>query len=223
MKRTLLLIICCVMVSGVMLADEVKKVAPVESSIQKVDEVKKEAPTVSNGIEVHGHWRIEILDKDGKSISVTEFDNALDNSLALSHMLGMASSTYGSYGGFRIRLYNTVAQPCGSQQCVIAANDTRCNLHPLDVNSTNMTTLLTETSADFYSITLSGSVVATQSTTIVFVFTSVKICEDTVLPSNCFNEDMNCIYETFTEAVLPEPPAVLAGQQILVTVEISFS
>ena len=51
MKKSLLLIICCVMVSGVLLAGEVKKVAPGESSIQKVDEVKQNAPTVSNGIE----------------------------------------------------------------------------------------------------------------------------------------------------------------------------
>ncbi len=215
MKRTLLLIICCVMVSGVMLAGEVKKVAPVESSIQKVDDVKQESPTVSSGIEVHGHWRIEILDKDGKSVSVTEFDNEFFGNNVVSKLLSGSENEYGSSGGFRIQLMGT-PDPCVSSDCYIAQNSFNCG-DGLTHHSTNL-----NISAGV-SIQLSGSVIAEQNSAIEGVQVTLKHCYETILPSACENEDTLCSFRNFSGTALPTPQNVQSGQQILVTIEISFS
>ena len=57
------------------------------------------------GIKVHGHWKIEILDPDGTLVSVAEFENALVDPSAWSYLAKLLSA-YGSSGGYLVYLEN---------------------------------------------------------------------------------------------------------------------
>ncbi|HPQ42542.1 MAG TPA: hypothetical protein PLV45_19375, partial [bacterium] len=152
---------------------------------------------VSTGIEVHGHWTIEVLDSDGKTVSITDFDNSLVSSLPLSHMLGLNGSQWGSYGGWMVRLLNYTVQPCGTQGCSIYQNSNICN-SVLPADSTNLSVSEIEVTSTFYTIRLNGSVTATATTTIETVMTGVKVCKDNVVPSDCINENADCAFWYFT-------------------------
>jgi len=217
MKKLLLGVWCLLFGVFSIQATEIK-----EGTALKTAVAKKDAPVVSTSIKVHGHWRVEIVDKDGSTVSVSEFDNELISAWPFARMMGLTGGDYGSYGGWMVRLSNDTVQPCGSQGCTIRSSNTLCqSLFP--INSTNLSVTVDESTHPLSSIFLSGSVVAERTTTIKYVHAFVKICEDTVLPSNCVNEAGDCEYYNFTLTTIPSPPAVQAGQLILVTVDISFS
>jgi len=177
---------------------------------------------IGSGVEVHGRWIIEVLDTDGTTVSLTEFNNDLFSTVPISHMMGLNGSDYGSYGGWCVRLYNNTQQPCGVNGCAIFQNAFDCG-SVFDLDSTNLTVTVIETTPDFHTIRLNGSVIIQNTTTIAKVYTHTKICSDSVLPSNCLTSNSNCNFYTFTSADVPSPPAVQAGQMVVVTVEISFS
>jgi len=228
MKKLLVLAICmacigCFVVQAQDQATESKIKPAEETRIEKKD--KENASAMRSGIQVHGHWIIEILDKDGKSVSLNEFDNDLQMSKALSHMLGLGGSQYGSYGGWLVMLKGT-PQPCGVNGCLVSTSANSCsNSSSMDPHSTNLTKTLRATGDPWWwDIVLSGSVVFDQNSSLDHVYTMVKICNDTILPSGCATADYpDCFFENLTEKQLTTPIPIQAGQQVLVTVEISFS
>ena len=238
MKKLLAMAICVMCIVFVSVQAEKSMEKPVEKPDSKVvtgsqpaegvktgPDGKQDSSAINSGVEVHGHWTIEVLDKEGKRVSINEFNNALSNSYALSHMLGPGGSEYGSYGGWLVGFQGT-PQPCGPNGCLIYSNPNTCAVSSsMEPHSTNLTQSLEEQSMQLYAIILNGSVISDTNTSIQNVFTMVKTCKDTILPSNCINEgnSQNCTFRNFTWHTLQTAIPVLAGQQVLVTVEISFS
>lgn len=96
------------------------------------------------GIQVHGHWTIEVRNPDGKLVSHTEFENALQPTGA-DALTGLLSGQYVS-GGFEVGISTsatpTIATPgsglCGNDgTCIL--QDSRTYLAGLDCTPTEAT------------------------------------------------------------------------------------
>lgn len=168
------------------------------------------------GVNVHGHWKIEIFNPDGTRASVTEFDNALVDSTYLI-VLTRGTAVHSSWG---IELDSTATDPCddgagGSEVCRIG--ESGANYGSITLHSSNL--LFSPTGTGFE---LSGSVTASYSSTINNVTTASSFCLADTTPSVCRTSPNN-IWRYFTAATIASPPSVVPGQLIQVTVTISFS
>ena len=199
--------------------EEVSSLTKPDSTGKKVEE-KNQEPGFKHSVQVHGHWTIEIRDTDGKTVSITEFDNGLSTTFGLTYMLGKYDHDYGSYGGWQIYLQGEPDSPCSGTTCKIAQNMFDCE-SVSEINSTNLTVSIEGSSGDEY-IHLNGSVTANNSTSLDGVGTRVKVCHESILPSNCLTANSNCSYKDFTIHGLFPFISVQAGQQILVDVVIAF-
>lgn len=172
----------------------------------------------TEGITVHGHWRIEVVDPDGTPVSSYEFDNALTSTgrYFLGGLLHRGHST----GAWKVVLSGPAGgpHPCdnGTSACVISeagaywAGDV--------VHSPDLVVTSTSTGAS-----LSGSVVVTAATTVNGVETYAKSCDPSVAPAACPAYGPSYGHNLFTATALASPPAVQPGQIVNVTVNLSFS
>jgi len=171
------------------------------------------------GIQVHGHWKIEILEPDGTLVSVMEFENALVDPSAWSYLAKLLSAVASS-GGYLVYLENDPGVgPCNDDlsdpiSCHIAEAG---SLWPVSPHSSNL--LITATGT---TVVLAGSVTADNSEPVSVVGTRGKVCTVSYSPLVCRGESM-ALVEDFTRATLPSPVPIDAGQIIQVTVTISFS
>lgn len=172
------------------------------------------------GIKVHGHWKIVVMNPDGTVDSITEFDNALAVAPGGASRLVNLMTGSSVHGGWRIQLDGGASQPCDSAgtptTCIISESGVPYIADTL--HSTNLT--ITSNTA---SITLSGSVVADYAATITGVSTDYASClsAGTTIDS-CRTTGPSYITE-FTITSLGTPPSVVPSQVIQVTVDISFS
>lgn len=176
------------------------------------------------GINVKGHWKIEVFNADGSRASTTDFENSLDPALGQAHLVKLLTgqSVHGNWG---IELDAST----GDKPCDDNATPTSCKIgenggsYPsLTLNSTNLivdTDLVTVPRA----IILTGSVTAQMSSTIDQVKTTTGYCAGTPITIADCKTANNNIWQTFTSAILQSPPSVVAGQLIQVTVTISFN
>lgn len=184
----------------------------------------------NEGIKVHGRWVIEVVNPDGTLADRREFDNALIGGAHLSALLARTTSV----GKWAIdlrssdpSLTNTEPQPCGSttgllgiithHPCVIAETGTS------SASSTVFETLTVTAPAagqpNAGALVLSGTATARADASIKKVTTSVGSCAATDAPAtSCTGAPRIGI----TSTTLATPVAVLNGQQIQVTVVISF-
>ncbi len=188
--------------------------------IPKVDaQALKEAAAAEGpkqGIKVHGHWTIEIRDPDGTQVPRREFDNALAPSgggsvlaRVFARQLTVGSWQVGVGGG----LCTSDGTPSGTQfVCQIVESGA-----PTPVASTFAT--LTVAAAGG-TLVLNGSAIAARTGVVYDVRTLFNECPATTTPADtCQVGPLLDITETF-----PTPSiSVSAGQQILVTVVLSFS
>ena len=176
----------------------------------------------SEGIKVHGHWTIEIRDPDGTLVNRREFQNALGASGPL--ILNSLVSGTKVPGEWRILLSGT-GGPClvtsgGAATCgILESTDSQAG------TGTNFFDDLTVdvpiTGANAGKFVLSGSATAAVNGDIGLVSTLLKRCVAAVAPSACIGASGSASLFT-TSGVSPAEP-VQAGQQIQVTVVISFS
>ena len=183
----------------------------------------------NEGIKVHGRWVIEVTNPDGSVAERREFNNALVGGAHLSALLARTSSV----GRWAIdlrssdpSLTNTEPQPCGSttgllgvtthHPCVIAEPGTFTASAGLYGNLT-VTAPASGTNAG--ALVLSGSATAGADASIKKVSTSVGSCAATDAPAT------QCDFAPrvgMTSTTLATPVAVTNGQQIQVSVVISF-
>lgn len=172
------------------------------------------------GIKVHGHWKIEVLEPDGTTVRVTEFDNALvvpDGQGFLALALGGMT-----VGGYRIILENgSGAGPCddgsgGASECRL----TESGSNWMAMGAAHSTNLVTDVSSGV--LTIGSSVTADYSDAVAEVTLQSKLCVGTS-PAVCVGAVASMPVLNFTRTTLPSPVAVDAGQIIQVTVTISFS
>ncbi len=183
-----------------------------------VSMAKAAASGPQEGIKVHGHWMIEVQNPDGTVASRTEFENAVlgVGKVTLMHVLTRTATV----GLWLVQLAGS-PQPCaGGTPCVTVEG---AYSGALPANWFNN---LTVTFGSGGSVVLSGTATAAQTGTITSVSTWLNSCADTVPPgaltATCTGQGF-ILTTQFTSTNLASPVSVSTGQQIQVTVTLSFS
>jgi hypothetical protein len=214
-------------------AQEKKSEQPApQATTSNVSETNKKSG--HEGIQVHGHWTIEVRNKDGALVSHTEFENSLATGASawFAKVLARQASwgpwgmivTSGGAGTFNLFTGGGLpAGPCDSgMACILAESG-------IGLPSGAVSGTLTITAGQTF--LLSGIVTAKTTAKIGGVGTFVIGCPATTAPaSSCglptggFGQGTTATgVAPLTEATLPAPVNVQPGQLIAINVEISFS
>jgi hypothetical protein len=187
--------------------------AQVANPIQAAAPVSSSNGAPQEGIKVHGSWTIEVRNPDGTLVSSRSFENSLqaDGSYLLEQVLDRNATV----GGWFIYLNKSTTSPFTPAPGFLieqSANDpTGANIFP--------TLSISIAKSGF---TLSGNATAQQSGDIGVVGTGM--CDQVGLQTPAINYAAGLgTLNNFTEQTLATPISVQTGQQILVTVVISFS
>ena len=167
----------------------------------QVEELAAGAPTVAEtapapdsadgeGIEVHGHWTIEVRNPDGSLDERHEFENALTPE-GNDYLVGLLAGTDTFTGGWAV---------------------SACQPSPVGASCLGMVALppYVATGPDGLILRLTGS----ETPAFDFTFESVETATGDVALGTSLS---------FTAKTLDTPIDILAGQEVEITVEISFS
>ncbi len=167
----------------------------------------------SEGIKVHGHWVIEVRNPDGTLASRREFDNALSlqGAINLGNILGRSQTV----GKWRLGL-NGAPSPCNTQ-CIIGESADG------GAESTLFKTLtvLPPSGNQGAPLKLSGTFTAQSPGNINTVSADPGACGGNIAPDSC--NVVGFLGNPMTSTTLANPQSVVAGQQVQVTVTLSFS
>ena len=203
---------------------------------------QKPASAINQGLKMHGHWIIDIKNPDGTLAQHHEFENSIQYD-GQNYLVGLMSG-YGAAGPWEIYFSSVGAvagtSPCNSAQypyCAIVYSTASqpgsfiCN--GLYTCSTGLT--ITPTFGVGPTLTLAGSIAATQAGSIGFVGTGMNACGgtagsngyptaiSTITPSACYTSTTASFSGTATSTTLASPISVAQGQIIQVKVVLSFS
>lgn len=186
-------------------------------STQPIQASLNPAGAQSEGVQVHGHWTIEVRNPDGSLANRQEFDNALTaaGGLALANVLTRNDTV----GPWMIRLSGPDSpwyESGGPANGLINEPGWGCSSY--NYCSATLTVTLVPWPPK---MVLRGNITASQNGNINRVETMLWLCNNTLSPSTCGHADMAHIF-LFTATDLPTLQAVLTDQQILVEVDISF-
>ena len=162
------------------------------------------------GVKVHGHWTIEVSNPDGALVERVEFDNAFLDSGILARVLARQRTV----AFWRIKL---ISQQYFTLHIVEAADDPPGTLifNTLTVESINM-------GDNAGTIVLSGTATAPSDDKIITVRTNLCTVSSGNAPSA--SQFTGVLYQSgFTESTLSPGIDVTTGQQVAVTVVLSFS
>lgn len=188
-----------------------------ESSLIASASLHDEEP--QDGIKVHGHWIIEVMNPDGTLVESREFENALFTTAGSgAEVLAQLLTRQYSVGGWGIMAGNTVladnpffgSDPTVNKYAYIMEPHT-ATLQPYEF------TTLTIGTGDGKKVVLRGTAIAQRDGSINQVHTLVGKAPNTEAPSVHYPA-FYLTTKTLTEAI-----PVLEGQSILLTVELSFS
>ncbi|TMB74491.1 MAG: hypothetical protein E6J52_10650 [Chloroflexi bacterium] len=177
-----------------------------------------------DGIKVHGHWTIVLLNADGTVGETRDFENALTANGAgvLSQALGRKAT-----GLWSVELTpSTFVSTNGACDQGNGTHGSCWLLEPPSNVSPGEKSLVVSsltTGPDANKLRLSGSVTATLGGTIDIVRTYLGQCAGIIAPDSCMKTEVGGPSFAFTGKGLTSPIAVQPGQQIQVTVLISFS
>jgi hypothetical protein len=195
-----------------------ESIAPALNAVSPVAASAAPSGAPQEGIKVHGHWTIEVRNPDGTMVERREFDNALflpTGSMGLARVLGRADSVKGWW----IVLFadQTVNSPFLHPGGVIVE---ATNEVPDPDYFKNLTLDLPTSGANANKLVLSGTATADRNGNIQDVRTAF---DTEALPSAAPPYMYPGNTRNFTRTVLGNPVNLIAGQQVIVTVVISFS
>lgn len=184
-----------------------------------VQETASRPGGTQEGIAVRGHWTIEVRNPDGSLVERREFDNALQDhgNEALVRLLAREQTP----GVWSVILGG---QPCNYDDgspadCfIIEASSYPGSGNHLFYNLT-VTPVGTGSSAK---LVLSGSATPANTTDVLAVETRLRLCPPDVSPADCTAAGIGFTLG-LTESYLSPTIPVVAGQIVMVTVEISFN
>jgi hypothetical protein len=203
---------------------------------------QKTASGMNQNMKMHGHWTIDIKNPDGTLVQHHEFENSIQYD-GQNYLVGLISG-YGAAGPWEIYFSSATAtsstSPCNTgtyPYCAIVYSTTSqpglfvCN--GLYTCATGLT--ITPTFGVGPSLTLAGSIAATQAGTIGVVYTGMNACGgtagsngyptaiSTITPAACYTSTVSSFSGTATGTTLSSPISVAQGQIIQVKVVLSFS
>jgi hypothetical protein len=175
----------------------------------------------AEGVQVHGHWTIEVREPDGTLVQRREFENAITSNgqLTLARIL---SRSY-VFGNWRINFGGNAGFNCNSYPCDIGEST--------DADTTTGVVKNLTVTENSDGITLSGSNTVSVNDDITNVRTLTAICSATGTypsPVDCITApfgdgDTGSLLGIFTDTSLSPVIPVLSGQVVQVTVILSFS
>lgn len=172
------------------------------------------------GIQVHGHWTIDVKNPDGSLVESREFENAITNmgQVALAKFLTRENSV----GGWAIYAKNTVQADNPFFDEASPGSNIRCVIHesyegaPPSGPSEFYTLIVNYLPGG--QVGLSGTAIAQRDGSINKVETGIGLSTSDLPPGVYYG----AIYD-FTSRILDLPVPVIGGQTISITVVISFS
>ena len=168
------------------------------------------------GIKVHGHWTIEVSDPDGTLVEHREFDNALHEeygAIALARVLARQRTL--AYWGIELTSY--AIQPYFKVE-LQETGDPGTGAHMFKT----LTVEFIDSGENAGTIILSGTATAHQDGKISYVQTNLHTVSPDQAPSG--PQFTGTLWSSpFTESTLSPGIDVTEGQQVAVTVSISFS
>jgi hypothetical protein len=191
------------------------------------DAARSAAKATSNpkavGIKVHGQWTLQVRTPAGRVVRTERFHNEL---LGGSSMLSRFLDRSESVGRWQIVLQGS-DQPCISTQFSQPAVclSTEPDAYSPDIGHAfkNLAISRLGPTGGETGIRLAGTVIADRDGTISQVYTEQLPCAGTVAPSNCQTVDTVIYGRAFTYRTLASSVDVLAGQQVLATVDLTFT
>ncbi len=194
-------------------------IVPLNNQPEVVRSDADQPGTPAEGIEVHGRWKIEVTEPDGRFVSLTEFDNVLVGSGIAN--LGKILGRQGSTGEWSITVSSPTGQPCNST----GGSEISCLIREVGTSFPNIFSNLVVdvpiSGVNRDAVVLSGSITVANSTSITHVGTKLAVC-----PSSSAPDDFvlaNCNTQPFTNKELADAVSVIEDQIVNVTVVISFS
>jgi hypothetical protein len=225
----------------------------IKSATQNVDSQAAAKPgSVSankpgqEGLTVHGYWKIDVHNPDGKLVTHREFENSLTGGASQLYQLitGQAAA-----GDMAIVVNNGTTQPepdichagTSMDNCYLVISETSGIGGNLCIagNAAYCTATLTEvTNGTSGAVMLSGNMLAAQTTVISAVQTFLLTCSfttsgfATISPTQCFalngttgtaTQPVLISYGPFTGTTLPTSLPVTVGQTVTFQVVFTFS
>jgi hypothetical protein len=168
------------------------------------------------GVIVHGDWIVTVKNSDGTVAHEHAFHNDFNGASTVAPILAHTSAT----GRFWLTLSDATGagqNPCGdpastASSCFVFEADDPNGAIPFWFN-----TLTPTATAD--QLVLTATIIATRAGQFNHVRMLLSRCSATTAPSACHPGS----YGNISSRTLPAPIAVVAGQQILVTVTYTFS
>jgi hypothetical protein len=198
--------------------------------------VVSDSESSQDGIKVHGHWVIEVMDLDGTLVNRREFDNNLMKTgqtnlarfLTRERTVGLWEVMLKGLGENGHPCENdevyTVPMVCWliepDAESLVASPGGWNKPSELPERISNNLTVTTIEGSGNENVRLNGTAIAMRETTITQVMTRLGICDAGISPpvnESCFPDSFS-----MTPVGFPAVP-VLPGQQILVTIVYEFS
>jgi hypothetical protein len=173
------------------------------------------------GINVHGHWTIVVTNPDGSLAERREFDNALiaTGARALAMVLGRLNSV----GGWGIHLLSNAGEEVFLDASSIPISYgflyESSNTLTFPYVFKTLTVSVPTTGENMNKLVLSGTATAQRDGKIKAVYTRQTLLNSSLPPASSYSGWDIMV----TETTLASPVNLLAGQQVSVTVVISFS
>ena len=219
--------------------------ATAKPAVQAEEEETAAAPKKpgQEGIKVHGHWVIDLKDKDGKVIEHRDFQNSLSPNAGPDTLVYMLSgtlvpsnleilATHSPASQFDFSGLSYVMQPSSNHRsCTTACSNTFTQAF---TSSEKICAPETAACYNTATIVLNGSFTATAAISIDTVSTGVQNCvlaqgtglPIAISPAQCNADTLPAGYVDgvfkFTSTTIT-PLTVAAGQTLAITVTLSFS
>lgn len=161
-------------------------------------------------VKVHGHWIIDVKDKDGKIVQHRDFQNSLTDYGKRSISQILAGTLEGSFFAIELRKSNA--------NLSLGISPGSCLGSPVSCGRN----LVIDTDHLAAGLTLTGSVTASQDIVMDAAVSMIVMGDTTKTPAQWYAEGGYIILD-FTSAPLTPVLTVLAGQTVYVQVAISFS
>ena len=175
--------------------------------------------STADGVKVEGHWTLTLKNPDGRVVLVRRFHNepTYANKAIATILARVYTPSY-----WYIELNSTNATGFNGA-CLSAGAPSGCLIiDPSDSYPVPQAfkTLTTSAGAFQSTIVLTGSITAQRNGVVDDVSTHLGICSPTVAPSTACGLSQSW---NFTDRTLSTPISLVTGQQLLVTVTLSFT
>ena len=177
----------------------------------------------SNAVHVHGHWTVVVRSTSGKVVARYHFHNdfvgaSLGTSGGADAFAEILSGN-GAPGDWDLSISGSACPASNANFCQMFEPGSSPSFFPSPPDTKNLTVTAPTTGSDAFKIVLQGDVTATNDGNITRVSTGLQRCPS----SAAVGGDCGIGYNEITDRSLSSAIPVLSGQDISVTVKLSFS